>query len=61
MMTGNFVATPYSVGKKCSVYVDLKKSQIDKIKAMFEIGPNMPFIVYFKFKVNFFLSHLKGP
>lgn len=56
-VTGDYVLVFY-YGKLYSVYIDLKKSQILKIKEMFGIGALMPFIIYFKFQVNYFLTNL---
>lgn len=56
-ITSDYVLVFY-YGKLYSVYIDLKKSHIAKIKDMFGIGALMPFIIYFKFQVNYFLTHL---
>jgi hypothetical protein len=49
----------YYYGKSCSVYVDLKKSHIDKIRDMFSISVrHMPFCLYFKFNTDYFLAKL---
>lgn len=48
----------YYYGKKYTIY-DLRKSVIEKFKAMFEIGPRiMPFFIYFKFATEYFVNKL---